>query len=72
MITDWDDAYANRAYVSDADAIIRSWYDRSGKLREQLLAAERAQIDLAYGQGLRQKLDLFLPEGEPEFIFEDP
>src|SRR5690554_6665456 len=66
MITNWDDAYANRAHVPEGDAIIRKWYDVAGKMREQLLAAERARIDIAYGPGLRQKLDLFLPEGTPK------
>src|SRR5690606_12579195 len=66
MIRDWDDAYANRAHVPEADSIIRKWYDEAGKLREQLLAAGRAEIDLAYGTEARQKLDLFLPEGKPK------
>lgn len=64
MITDWDDAYANRDHVADADNIIAQWSVDAKQYRSEVLAAGRAQTDLAYGKGPRHTFDLFLPEGE--------
>lgn len=63
MITDWDDAYANRAHVPGADAIVAGWGPAAAAFRARL--GSRAQIDVPYGPGARQRLDLFLPEAAP-------
>lgn len=64
MITDWDDAYANRAHTPDADAHIESWDRDAPAFRAEL--GPRARLDLAYGPGPRHRLDLFLPATEPK------
>ena len=63
MITDWDDAYANRDHIPDADGYIARWEISSKAFRAQMLKAGRAELDLPYGPGSRNKLDLFRPEG---------
>lgn len=57
-ITDWDDAYQNAAYISDAEAIAAGWAERSASFRE----ANRAEI-VPYGDGPRQFIDLYHPPG---------
>lgn len=63
MITDWDDAYANRAHIPDAETFIADWEAAAPAFRDRTGA--RAEIDLPYGDGPRHRLDLFRPEGEP-------
>lgn len=62
-ITDWDDAYANRAHVPEAQTLIDSWPVRAAAYRAE--RAGRAQLDLSYGPSERQRFDLFLPDGAP-------
>jgi acetyl esterase/lipase len=61
-VTDWDDAYANRAHVPEAEAIIDRWPSDAAAYR----AAAKAELDIPYGPGARGKFDLFLPEGTPK------
>lgn len=61
-ITDWDDAYANSAHVPEAPAILDALPARAAAFREAL--GPRAELDLAYGEGARNRYDLFRPEGE--------
>jgi arylformamidase len=63
MITDWDDAYANRAHVPGADAIVAGWAPAAAAFRARL--GDRARLDVPYGPGARQRLDLFLPDTAP-------
>jgi acetyl esterase/lipase len=64
-IDDWDDAYANRANIADAGAVIAGWERDAPAFRARLIAAGRARLDLPYGDGARERWDLFLPEGVP-------
>lgn len=59
MILDWDDAYANRAYFPGTDACIARWGVESARFRAQAAC----RLDIPYGDGPRQRLDLFLPTG---------
>jgi arylformamidase len=63
MIHDWDDAYANRAHIPGADEIIAGWETAAVAFRAHV--GSRAQLDLAYGSGPRNRLDLFLPDDAP-------
>jgi len=65
MITDWDDAYANGDHIADAGSYPGMWAKQSGQFRDALLSADRAELDIAYGDEDREKYDLFLPEGTP-------
>ena len=66
MITDWDDAYANGDHIGDANSYPGMWAEQSARFRDTLLATQRAELDIAYGTGDREKYDLFLPEGAPK------
>lgn len=66
MITDWDDAYANGDHITDAGSYPGMWAKQSGQFRETLLNANRAELDIAYGDEDREKYDLFLPDGTPK------
>lgn len=62
MITDWDDAYANGAYIAGAADYPPKWAENAAAFRAGLGA--RAKVDQPYGSGGRQQFDLFLPETE--------
>lgn len=66
MITDWTDAYTNGAYISGAEAFPAAWAEAARLFRGKLEAEGRAKLDIIYGEGRRNRLDLFLPEGEPK------
>ena len=59
MITDWDDAYANSAYIPDTNALVEGWWRDAAAYR----AASACELDVPYGRGARAKLDLFHPAG---------
>jgi acetyl esterase/lipase len=54
---DFDDAYANAAYIPGADAYPDKWSQAAAAFRDTTLC----EIDLPYGETARQKLDLFHP-----------
>lgn len=65
MITDWDDAYANRKYFDGADACIASWAKKAPAYRAEMAARERFRSNISYGTGDRQMFDLFMPISRP-------
>jgi acetyl esterase/lipase len=65
-ISDWDDAYANAAHIPGSESYPPRWKEQAAHFRAGMQAAGRAELDIAYGRGERNKLDLFLPEGEPQ------
>lgn len=60
---DWDDAYANAAHIEGGSGFPRLWQRKAAAFRDRLGA--RAQLDIAYGSVPAERLDLFLPEGDP-------
>jgi len=61
-MADMDRAYANADFIPGADAIAARWLVDAAAYRAALGA--RAVLDLPYGQGARQRFDLFRPPGE--------
>lgn len=62
-----DDAYSNGAYIEGAEDFPPRWTAQAQAFRDGLGA--RAQLDIAYGPGERNRFDLFLPEGPPKGLF---
>lgn len=62
-ITDWDDAYSNGAHIRGGDAYPARWAERAAAFRTELATTGRAELDLPYGEGERERYDLFRPEG---------
>lgn len=62
---DWDDAYANGAYIEGADAYPDRWAEEAAAYR----AETGVRVDVAYGRGAREVYDLILPEGTPKGLF---
>jgi len=60
-----DAAYQNSAFIPAAEAYPPRWAAAAAAFRERLASAGRARLDLAYGSGERQRLDLFLPARRP-------
>ena len=62
MITDWDDAYANGAYIANAADYPPRWTKQAAAFRASL--GEQALLDQPYGSGPRHQFDLFQPKTE--------
>jgi len=58
-----DREYANGAFIAGAADFPARWAAKAAAFRAEL--GVRAQLDLPYGGGERQRLDLFLPVGVP-------
>ncbi|TDH38364.1 alpha/beta hydrolase [Pseudohoeflea suaedae] len=65
-ITDWDLAYSNRDHSPDWPSFIEKWTAAAAAWRARLAKEGRMKADVTYGDGERNKLDLFLPEDEPQ------
>lgn len=65
-IVDWDDAYSNSAYIPGGDTYPARWAERAAAFRSEIAGVGRAELDLPYGEGERERYDLFRPEGAPK------
>ena len=65
-ISDYDDAYANGAHIAGAADYPPRWSAEAEAFRDRLAAAGRARLDVEYGSGARNRMDLFLPEASPK------
>jgi arylformamidase len=58
----YDDAYANAAYIPNADQFITDWTAQASDFRDEMHRAGRAKLGVRYGSTDRQAYDLFLPQ----------
>ena len=65
-IPDWENAYANGVNIAKGDDWPNAWAEPAKAYREVLAGRGRARLDLAYGDGQRNRFDLFLPEDTPK------
>ncbi len=65
-ITDWDDAYANADHIPRAEEFIKEWPEAAARFRSAWPEEGSMELDIAYGSGERNRLDLFLPDATPE------
>ncbi|NVK61307.1 MAG: alpha/beta hydrolase fold domain-containing protein [Rhodobacteraceae bacterium] len=63
---DLSDAYANGPYIAQAETYPPRWREAARGFRAALAAEGRLREGIRYGDGAREALDLFLPEGTPE------
>lgn len=63
---DLTDAYENGAYIEGAAEYPPRWARAGQQYRAQLEELGLARLDVPYGDGAREQLDLFLPEGTPK------
>lgn len=59
---DWEDAFSNGDYIENAAAFPPMWSEQAAEFR----ASVRTRLDLPYGDALREKLDLLLPDEKPK------
>ena len=57
---DWDDAYANGAYIQGAAEYPPRWDQAAAAFRAA--QGTRVRLDVPYGDSPRERLDIFLPE----------
>lgn len=62
-ISDWDDAYANAPNIAGGERWPSAWAEPARQYRARLTETGQADLDIAYGEGARNRLDLFRPEG---------
>lgn len=60
-VTDWSAAYSNGANIPEGHKWPGVWQEPAAAFRRTAEAANRSMLDVAYGAGERQRLDLFLP-----------
>ncbi|WP_339949293.1 alpha/beta hydrolase [uncultured Albimonas sp.] len=69
-LSDWTEAYDNGGHIPEAASYLERWPADAQAFREAM--GPRAKLDLPYPGGLndsaRERLDLFLPEGEPKGV----
>lgn len=58
---DWNDAYDNRAHIPDAQEYLDNWTTRAAAFRQEMLARGQMMADVAYGNAIREKTDIFHP-----------
>ncbi len=56
---DWDEAFDNAGHVPQAAEMAARWAGEAAAFRK----AARAELDIEYGAGARNRFDLFRPEG---------
>jgi arylformamidase len=66
MITDFDDAYTNSAYIADGASYGDRWLATAAAFRNHLPQGCRADLDIAYGPAPRNRLDIFHPAAPPK------
>lgn len=66
-ILDWDDAYANAPHIQGGEAYPERWRAEAAAFRATL-PPERRREGLPYGRNEREKVDVFLPEGEAQGV----
>ena len=64
--TNIDDAYANGKFIQGAGDYPPRWAAQAEAFRSVMQAASRSEIDLCYGAGARERVDLFLPQERPK------
>ena len=64
MITDWDDAYANGAYIPGADEYVANWELSASDYKITMEKAGRVLLNQSYGPHPREAMEIFLPEGD--------
>lgn len=63
---DLDIAYENGAFIPNGADYPDKWHMAAQNWREVEHALGRAWLNISYGEGARQKFDLFLPAGKPK------
>ncbi len=69
-VENWNDAYANREHINDAQKFIDSWEILAPEFRQDWAeGAGSLQTDVSYGTSLREKFDVFYPAGSAKGLF---
>jgi arylformamidase len=59
---DWEDAFANAAYIEGGMAYPDAWALKAEAFRKNA----SCELDIPYGEGARERFDLFHPAGSPK------
>jgi acetyl esterase/lipase len=65
-VEDWDSAYANTVNIAGGAAYPDRWEKDAASFRQLLQREGRAELSVPYGQGARNRFDLFRPAGAPK------
>ncbi len=65
MTIDWNDAFDNAGRVPGAERLPERWAQAARAFRSRMLGQGLAELDIAYGPGPRNRLDLFRCAGVP-------
>lgn len=65
QISDWDDAYANAANIPGGEDFPARWASEAEAFRARFNGSDQAQFDVEYGNGNRNRYDVFHPSEAP-------
>jgi acetyl esterase/lipase len=65
-VEDWDAAYANTVNIAGGAAYPDRWEKDAASFRHLLQREGRAELSIRYGEGERNRFDLFRPAGTPK------
>jgi acetyl esterase/lipase len=65
-IEDWDAAYANTVNIAGGEAYPDRWEKAAASFRQFLKHEGRAELSIRYGEGGRNRFDLFRPVDSPK------
>lgn len=63
QIADWDDAYANAPHIPGGADYPAKWAAQAKRFRQDMSNSGQAELDIGYGPGERNTLDVFHPQG---------
>jgi acetyl esterase/lipase len=65
-VEDWDAAYANTVNIAGGASYPDRWEKDAASFRQLLQREGRAELSIRYGEGERNRFDLFRPAGTPK------
>jgi acetyl esterase/lipase len=65
-VDDWNAAYANTVNIAGGEAYPDRWEKNAASFRQRLEREGRAELSIRYGEGERNRFDLFRPVGSPK------
>lgn len=66
---DWTDAFDNTTYVPEAADLVAKWAGLAATFRAGMQTAGRAELNVAYAEQPRNRMDIFYPAGESQGLF---
>lgn len=68
-VDNWDEAYSNGAHIPGGERWPAAWATAAASFRDTAAGRHASRLDVAYGEGPRNRYDLFMPAEAPKGLF---